>query len=184
MPELNPQTAPTEAPAGTGDGSTPPAATPPTTAPGAATENPSATPPAADPVKPVVAQRDKANEEKRQLQSENDEMRERIEFLESVANENIKKEAIGKFLTENKEKYPDLTFDDLSHIRTFEEMETEADRLQRRLQDHAQAKILEIEQNPQGPPLSPEQRAEKEKQLMEQGGKSALAGAIALRLRP
>lgn len=98
----------------------------------------------------LVAARDRANNT----------VQDQSGFIESMA----QKEGITNFLKDNKQKYPDLSFDDLKHIEDPADLDNEAARLQRRLEDHAQSKILEIE-NHQPPQETAEQRAQREAEL-------------------
>lgn len=172
MSETNPQTDPKTDPAETGAPSA--AATPNPTDPGSAPDDVVTATPAPDDVKRVQADRDRNYEAARIAED-------RIAELESFVEEQAAEKAIAGFLKDNSEDYPDLTFEDLKHCGP-NNLKSEADRIQRRLQDHTQAKILDIEKNPNGPRLSPEQRAEREAELMKQGGESALAEVIALRM--
>ena len=182
MPELNNQPGANNAPAGTGDGNTPPAATPQPNAPAPVTDPAPA--PAPDPnTKAVVSQRDKANEQLRQAQEENASLVDRVDFLESYAETAEREKAINNFLTKNAEEYPDVEFDDLAHVRNPDDLEKEAKRIQTRLQQHTQSKILEIEQNPSGPALTPEQVAAQDEELRANPRSGALAAAIRLRTR-
>lgn len=98
-------------------------------------------------------------------------------FIESIAQER----GINNFLQENKEKYPDIAFDDLAHVTDPADLEKEADRLQTRLQKHAQDKLLEIENA--GPPReTPDQRAAREAELAKNPGRGSLEQVIAGRL--
>lgn len=148
----NPQTPPNENPGETGGDQ--PAATPPEGQPEAATkENESVTLSKED-YKNLVSQRDRANNQA----SEND------AFVEQIA----KERGIDAFLEENKKDFPDLTRDDLMHVgypgEDNEILIEEAKRVQSRLADHVQAKLLDVQQT-SAPVLSPEERAQRLKQL-------------------
>lgn len=79
----------------------------------------------------LVAQRDRNHEENAQSQG----------FLMTLA----KEREIDSFLTENKEKYPDLERDDLMHLDDPELLEATANKLQRRFQDVAQKKLENVQ---------------------------------------
>jgi|SRR5687768_9438523 len=98
-------------------------------------------------------------------------------FIESIARE----KGINQFLTDNKDKYPDVGLEDLSHVEDPESLEREAIRIQKRLEDHAQAKILSIE-NPETPRITPEQRAQAEADLAKNPDAKSLEKMIAGRM--
>lgn len=112
-----------------------------------------------------------------QRDSSNNELSSAMSYIENDARE----KAVNKFLTTNKEKYPDLSTEDLSHVDDPQMLETEATRLQTRLQQHAQSKILEIE-NHQTPRESAEDRAAREAEAAKNpsllGYESVLAGRL------
>lgn len=99
-------------------------------------------------------------------------------FIESMAQER----GINQFLKDNAEKYPDITFDDLKHVADPDELADEADRIQTRLQSHAQSKILEIE-NGTPPTISPEELAQVEKEARDNPGPGQFAKVLAARMR-
>lgn len=147
MAEPNQPTEP-QNPGGTGGepGSNPPAptATPPQKGGGPATQDDDQVTLSKEDYNNLIGQRDRSNNTIDQQSS----------FIETIAQER----AINQFLADNKEKYPDLTLDDLRYAESPEDLEKEAARVQRRLEDHAQAKLLEIE-NHQPPQETPDQRA-------------------------
>jgi hypothetical protein len=118
----------------------------------------------------LISQRDKATNAARSSEGQQ-------AFLESLAQE----KSVKDFLNENKDSYPDLNPEDLSHVWDPDQLKDEADRIQRRLQDHAQAKIMSVEQST-APVLSPVERAEKLKQLKESGDPNAFEKMLNLRL--
>lgn len=108
----------------------------------------------------------------------NNTVSEQSNFIESLARER----GINDFLTANKEKYPDLSADDLTHVDDPRDLETEAARVQRRLEDHAQAKLLEIE-NSATPRITPEQLAEIEAQAEKNPSADSMSRVIAARMQ-
>lgn len=116
--------------------------------------------------KNLVSARDRANENDRTSQ----------EFLEEIAAER----SIKAFLKENKEKFPDVKFADLQHA-TPATLEAEAARVQRRLEDHAQNRIMNIEKAT-APVLSPEQREAELKKLKESNDPAAFEKMAELRM--
>jgi hypothetical protein len=162
MPKTDPP-APTPTP-----GDTPPAPAPapdsnPTPDPPAPTPTPGDTPPAPAPApdsNPASGNQD--------------------DFVNMLAQERF----ISHFLAdeENAKKYPDIKLDDLKHVLDPNDVPKEAERLQNRLNAHAQAKIYEIE-NPVAPRLSPEDIAEQERQLAEKPDKNSFTKLIGLRLK-
>jgi hypothetical protein len=163
-------------PAGTGGGEpTPPTATPPNNGGGSATGNQNdqfTTPDGFKLVKEddynkLVSQRDGNHQ-----QASNSDA-----FVEQIARER----AIDSFLKENQQKYPDLTADDLSHISSPEDLDTEAARIQRRLEDHTQNKLLELE-NAKPPKMTQEEKQAKLDELAKNGSPASLEKALALEL--
>lgn len=88
---------------------------------------------------------------------------------EAFVDQLVQERYIDKFLVDNKDKYPDLTRDDLMYVDDPEYLEQEATRMQNRISEAAQ-KRLEAIQNPQPPVLSPEDKAEKLKELKKDKG--------------
>lgn len=115
--------------------------------------------------KKLVSERDKANGQR--------------DFINQIAQERF----TDDFLKDNADKYPDLTREDLSHVWGDEaEFHAEAARIQDRLQKHAQAKLLDIE-NPTPHRESPEDRTAREAELAKTGGRDALAKVFAGRMQ-
>lgn len=167
MADDSPKTDP-QNPGATGDdGGTPP--TPPATNPqgsGPATDDDETVTLKKSDYKNLQAQRDRANQQNRDSE----------EFLEELAAER----AIKSFLKENKDKYPDVKYADIKHV-TPANLEVEAARVQRRLEDHAQAKIMNIEKAT-APVLSPQEKEARLKELKEKGGADAFEQMLDLRL--
>lgn len=69
-----------------------------------------------------------------------------------------KREGIDDFLKEHTTDYPDVTRDDLMHLDDPEALDAEAKRIQRRLEDAVQKKLMDVQQAGT-PTLSPEDRA-------------------------
>ena len=86
---------------------------------------------------------------------------------------------IGDFLEKNKEKYPDLTTDDLMVAGSPEELEAVAIKRQRRYEDVVQEKLLKV-QKAEAPVLSPEDRATELKKLKENPGKGSFGRFLEL----
>lgn len=116
----------------------------------------------------LLSQRDKANNDKQSQDA----------FLGEIAQERY----ISDFLAKNKEKYPDISAEDLKHVLDPEQMDAEAARLQDRLNSHAQAKLLEIE-NPTPVRETPDERNAREAELKKKPGKDTLAKVFAGRMR-
>lgn len=159
MPPKDDSTA-SQDPVQTGDGNTPPAATAPQGSDAATTSEESITLPKKD-YNNLLSSRDSNFNNAAEAAAA---LEQQSAFIEQLA----AKEGINQFLNDHKSDYPDLTYDDLKHIDSPEALEAEAQRLQRRLEDHAQNKILAIE-NPKAPSLSPEQRAAKMAELKKNG---------------
>lgn len=141
----DPKTPPQD-PAGTG---TPPTATPPATQPpqdpAGATEEKTVTLSEKD-YKKLVSQRDKANND--------------ASATEAWVMNEAKKQDVGSWLKSNKEKYPDVSRADLMAAESEEELPALAEKMQRRIDDATQKKLLDI-QKAGAPALTPEQKAEK-----------------------
>jgi hypothetical protein len=177
-----PTTGDTAAP-GTGEPSAAPA--PPTAAQDSKT--PPATPPKSDApattedgkiildekdYKEIISQRDRATEAAKSTDGQK-------AFVEQLAQER----AIDDFLKDNKKDYPDLTREDLSHVWDPEQLKPEADRLQRRLQDHLQNNLMNVEDT-KLPILTPQQRKEQEEALKKAKDPNAFEKMVAGRLAP
>lgn len=104
--------------------------------------------------KDLLSQRDRENGMRNQSEA----------FLGEIAQERH----IDSFLSEKKDKYPDLTRDDLMHVDDPDLLEAVADRLQNRISEAAQKRLMEI-QNPATPKLSPEDKAQQLKELVPDG---------------
>lgn len=102
----------------------------------------------------LIGQRDRANESNQGKDA----------FLEQLAQERTTEQ----FLSDNKEKYPDLTKDDLSHVWDPDQLETEAKRVQQRLEGHAQAKLADLE-NDSTPPMPAAEKAQKLDEMRNKG---------------
>jgi len=147
MSDIETQTPPQD-PGATDGGATPPAATNPNGG-GGATDDNTVTLNKED-YNNLISQRDRANN----TNSETD----------AVVNELLKKDAINSFLTENKDKYPDVNFDDLTLADSPEELEKLAERQQKRIEDAVQKKLMDV-QTTTAPVLSPQEKAQQLKQL-------------------
>ena len=161
---------PPENPVQTGDeGNTPPAATPPAKDSGAATEGDKTVTLKESDYKNLVSQRDRNANEATANQ----------EFMLTLA----KEREIDSFLEKNKEKYPDVTRADLMYLDDPDALEEAATAMQRRLEDHVQAKLLDVEKT-NAPILSPEERKERLKKLKGSGDPQAFEKMVDLRSSP
>lgn len=120
----------------------------------------------------LIGQRDRAN-------NDNGELNDTVLTLAEEREERIKKEMIGDFLEQNKQKFPDLTSDDLMSARSPEELETLAAQRQRRYEDVVQEKLLKV-QKTDAPILSPEDRAAELKKLKENPSKGSFGKFLEL----
>ena len=170
MPELEPQTDP-QLPAGTGSENA--GGNPAPNGGGSATDDETVTLSKKD-YAALVGDRDRNAEDHKKARGELEESQEFLNYL-------ARKEFVSDFLTNNKEKYPDITAEDLQYA-TPETVEEEAQRIQRRLEDHTQAKILDIEKNGSQPRLSEDEVAARLEQLKKTPGAAALTEAHRLRL--
>lgn len=153
---------------GTGEGNTPPPATPPADPP-ATNEDETVTVKKSD-YDNLVSQRDRANEAAKSAKGQE-------AFVEQLAQER----SIKEFLKDNKKDFPDLKPSDLAHVWDPDQIKPEAERLQRRLQDHAQARLDSIEQTT-APVLSPQERAEKLAQLKKNPGPKAFDAMVGVKM--
>lgn len=173
MAEPNQQTAP-QNPGGTdgNPGGQPPvdnpAATPPQKGGGSATQDDDQVTLSKEDYNNLIGQRDRSNQT---VDDQNN-------FIESIAQER----GINQFLKDNAEKYPDLSYEDLKHVDDPSQLDTEAARLQSRLEAHAQAKLLEIE-NHKPPQETPEQRAQREAELAKNPSRDSHEKWLAGRLK-
>ena len=108
----------------------------------------------------------------------NEELSGALSYIERQA----QKDGIEKFLKDNGKDYPDLSYDDLSHVEDPRTLEAEAKRIQTRLQDHAQSKILEIE-NHRPPQETADQRATREAELAKNPSNDAWEKVLEGRMR-
>lgn len=120
----------------------------------------------------LIAQRDRANNDKSDLNDT-------VLTLAEEREERIKSQMIGDFLEKNKEKYPDLTIEDLMAAGSPEELDTLAVKRQRRYEDVVQEKLLKV-QKTTAPILSPEEKAEELKRLKANPGSSSFQRALEL----
>lgn len=150
-------------------------------APGTGGDNPTATPPAnpANPTatddktvtlsetdyKNLIAQRDRANNANSDL--------------EDSVTDILKEREINKFLTSNKEKFPDVTADDLMIASSPDELEAVATKQQRRIEDAVQAKLLST-QKATAPVLSPQERAAELEKLKKNPGSGSFGRMLEL----
>jgi hypothetical protein len=118
--------------------------------------------------KDLLSQRDRNAEESKS----------KDDFLNQLAAERFIDDFLGK--EENKKKFPDVKRDDLVGVSSPDDVEELAGNIQRRLDDHAQAK-LESVQNTTAPVLSPQERAEKEKALKQSNDPKAFEKMVDLR---
>ncbi len=165
MSEAAPKTG-GEQPAGTGGDN--PTATPPTGTP-TATEG-SAIPDGYELIR---------TEDKNNLVSARDRSNNASSDLEDSVTDILKEREITKFLTSNKEKFPDVTADDLMIASSPEELETVATRQQRRVEDAVQKKLLEV-QTASAPVLSPQERAAELKKLKDSPGSGSFGRMLEL----
>lgn len=170
MAENQPATPPND-PAGTGGGDpqdTPPAATqePPKDESGATKDGEKTITLKESDYKNLISQRDKnANEA-----SANS------EFVLTLA----KEREIDSFLEQNKEKFPDVQRKDLMYLDDPEMLEEAAGQMQARLDDHAQAKLKDV-QTTTAPILSPEERTAQLKKLKSSDDPQAFEKMVELR---
>lgn len=119
--------------------------------------------------KNLISQRDKNAEASRSSE----------EFVMNLA----KEREIDSFLTVNKEKYSDVSRDDLMHLSDPDDLEKEAERVQRRFDDVVQKKLMDV-QRTTAPIMSPEQRSEAEKQLKANPTRDSFDKMLDMRSQP
>lgn len=165
MSEIAPTTTDPVEP-GTGGGENPPTATPTAepTQP-VATEEAPVTLSQKD-YKALVAARDRANNANEQQAS----------FINTLAQER----GISQFLESNKTKYPDLTMADLIHVEDPADLEAEATRVQKRLEDAVQNKLLDV-QKADVPAISPEDADKQLKELRDKPRKGGFGRMLEIR---
>lgn len=109
------------------------------------------------------ARRDQQSKKDKAL-SENDELTDRLSWLESREAEREKDTFVGSFLAENKDKYPNVTAEDLKFANTPEDVEAIAKHMQRRFQDQQQDALKSV-RLAEDSPLSAEQFAKEAAEL-------------------
>lgn len=155
---------------GGGDPSTtPPAVTPQTKDDGAANGGEKTITLSEKDYKNLVAQRDRNAEEARQSS----------DFVETLA----KEREIDGFLAANKDKFPDVTRDDLMHLEDPTLLESEAQRMQTRFQTVVQDKLKQMEITTP-PALSAADKAAREKALKKDPQKDSFEKMAELRMSP
>lgn len=170
MSDTNPQTPP-QNPAPTG-GDTPPATDP--KGGGGATDDETVTLKKSDYNK-LISQRDRAN-------NTNKDQDDVIASLAQDKDYRDKVEYIDDWLESNKDKYPQVTRDDLLFISDPDQIEEAAKKRQRRYEDVIQDNLKNV-QKAKLPVLSPEQREAEEKKLKENPTKGAFGKMLSLRTR-
>lgn len=168
----NPQTPPND-PAGTGGDNTPAAPQEPNGQGGAPDEMVSVPKSKLDGLeksnKDLLSQRDKnANE-----------LAGKDEFLLTIA----KEREIDGFISSNKDKFPDVTRDDLMLASSMEEVEQLAGQQQKRFDEVVQKKLRDV-QSTTAPILSPEERSQKLKKLKEGNAPDRFEQMADLRMQP
>jgi hypothetical protein len=134
---------------------------------------PPATPPQADPpvtkdddeiveikrkdLNNIISQRDRNAEAARQNSASDN-------FLMELAVERT----VNKFLTDHKEKYPDVNTEDLMHVDDPDQLEAEATRIQTKISQAVQQKLQSV-QITETPPLTETQKTEKLAELQKSG---------------
>lgn len=116
----------------------------------------------------------------KKMQSDSTKTFERLRDVEAWASERAQKDAIGEFLEEKKSDFPDVTLADLMHVGDPDELEEVAGTVQRRLDDHAQNKLKNV-QKAQRPQQTPEQKSQRLKKAKEKGD---FAGMVAAKSTP
>lgn len=130
-------------------------AIPPTNDPGAATDDDQKVTLSKEDYNNLISQRDKNHERSRQT-----------EYQVAVM---LQKEDIKEFLSENKEKFPDVKVEDLLDADTPEEFERYAGQTQARIDDAAQRRLGDL-QRVQTPTLTPQEKAAEMKKLKDNPG--------------
>jgi hypothetical protein len=153
-PNTDPKTDP-QNPAPT-DGNTPPATDP--KGKGTATDGDEVVTLKKSDYNKLVSQRDRNAEQLRQNSAQD-------AFVMELAVERT----INKFLTENKDKFPDLTAEDLMNVDDPDELDAVATRIQNNISKKVQEK-LESVQIKETPKLSEQERAEKLDNLRKEKG--------------
>lgn len=144
--------------------------------------NPANTPPASSDEKPATTAdndggqgspapvEDKQAEAYRKMQSEKDktaaengDLRETVEFLQQEAAERMKNKAIGDFLKENAEKYPDVTAEDLQFATSEEDLERIATHWQTKAAKQRQQVLADVRQVPDNSITETEKQKELDK---------------------
>jgi uncharacterized protein with WD repeat len=167
------QATPTPNPAGTDAGTTPAAATPPAGGAGATNDN-SQVPEGMR----LISEQDYKN-----LQSARDRANNAAAANQDFVNELAKERTLDSFLSDNQEKFPDVKREDLMHLEDPEQVEAEADRIQKRLSAHAKEVVKNVQKV--GPTtISPKDKAEQLKAIKANPGKDGFERAVKLQMTP
>lgn len=147
-----------------------------TDAPAAATPtSPTTTPVATEDKTVTLSEKDYKN-----LISARDRAHQTASDTEATVETLAKEWEVNKFLEVNKDKFPDITLDDLMIASSPEELESIATDRQQRYEDVVQKRLLEV-QRADAPILSPEQKAEQLKKLKENPGSGSFQKALEMK---
>lgn len=146
--------------------------------------NPTATPPQGTPTAPEGSAIPEGfelirTEDKNNLISARDRSNNATSELEDSVTDILKEREINKFLESNKDKFPDITVDDLMLANSPEQLEELAAKQQRRVEDAVQKKLLEV-QKADAPVLSPQERAAELKKLKDNPGSGSFGRMLEL----
>ena len=121
---------------------------------------------------------DPAEQARRDQQSQKDKAKaeasdkdEKLDFLLARESERLRNETVDTFLTENKDKYPNVTKEDLRFANSKDEIKELADHVQNRFKTLQQDALKSVQVQPDKG-LSAEEFAEREKQLEEDQSKT------------
>lgn len=139
--------------------------------------------------KELVAQRDRANQllkdngidpksgKKIETPPAGDAGESRDDFLAELYQERY----INGFLKDNKDKYPDVTLDDLKLANSPSQVQAEAERVQKRIEDATKAKLEAVQIADQTPKLTDSQIDEQVEELKKSNDPKKFQKMVALR---
>lgn len=124
-------------------------------------------------VDPKEAERRRLQSERDKARSDTDDDKEQLDFLMSREMERQVKELTDNFLSENKDKYPNVKPEDLKYARSEEDLKEIAEATQRRFEDLREEAIRSVQAGSGTTPLTQEQY---DKELSEAEKQSASEG--------
>lgn len=166
--------------------------TPPATPPATPPVNPDGTPPAPNAAAGAPAE-EMVTISKKELEGIKKSQKDLLSQKDKAVNDNnaqgdfvlqlAKEREIGTFLTDNKDKFSYLTQEDLMFVNDPSELQSTAERLQKRYQDVVQEALLNV-QDAKPPILSPEDKAAELTKMRKTPTKKSFGRMLELQQQP